>query len=113
MREQMANFDTYTHINELKKVGFEEEQAAVIIKSLMDSRATDISHLATKEQVMKLEATTKEQISEVRSQLTEQINKLEVSVYKQISDTHANTIKWMVGTMIAFAGIILAGIKLL
>lgn len=98
MRQEMRAFDTYTHINELKKAGFNEEQAAVIIKSLVDSRETDISHLATKEQ-----------LSEVKNQLVEQIARLDT----KISDTHTNTLKWMVGTMIAFAGIILAGIKLI
>jgi DNA-binding transcriptional regulator YhcF (GntR family) len=119
MRQQMRAFDTYTHINELKKAGFNEEQAAVIIKSLVDSRETDISHLATKEQVNKLEASTKEHISEVKTQLIERMGKLEVSVHKEIadlhkaiSDTHTSTLKWMVGTIVAFAGIILAGIKL-
>jgi capsule polysaccharide export protein KpsE/RkpR len=84
MRQQMRSFDTYTHINDLKKAGFNEEQAAVIIKSLVDSRDNDISHLATKDQ------------------LESAIAKLETTL-----------IKWMVGTMIAFSGIILAGIKLL
>jgi hypothetical protein len=84
MRQEMRAFDTYTHINALKKAGFKEEQAAVIIKSLVDSRETDISHLATKEQ------------------LDSAIARLETTL-----------IKWVVGTMIAFSGIILAGIKLL
>jgi hypothetical protein len=119
MRQEMRAFDTYTHINELKKAGFNEEQAAVIIKSLVDSRETDISHLATKEQVNKLEASTKEQIFEVKNQLIERMGKLEVSIHKeiadlhkQISDTHANTLKWIVGTMIALVGVIIAAIKL-
>ena len=91
MRQQMRSFDTYTHINELKKAGFKEEQAAVIIKSLVDSRDNDISHLATKEQ----------------------INSLRNEMKNMILETHASTLKWMIGTMLAFSGIILAGIKLL
>lgn len=94
----MRAFDTYTHINELKKAGFNEEQAAVIIKSLVDSRETDISHLATKEQINALD------------------KKIDVSIAKleaKISDTHTSTLKWMVSTMIALAGIFIAGIKLL
>jgi hypothetical protein len=83
MRQQMRAFDTYTHINELKKAGFNENQAAVIIKSLMDSRETDTSHLATKEQ------------------LDSAIAKLETTL-----------IKWMIGTMIALVGVIIAAIKL-
>lgn len=129
MREQMVAFDTYTHINELKKAGFKEEQAAVIIKSLMDSRATDISHLATKEQVFEVKSQLTEQISEVKSQLTEQIsevrsqlNTLEhrvtniektMATKEDLKDVQINLIKWMFGTIIAFSGIILAGMKLI
>lgn len=135
MRQQMRAFDTYTHINELKKAGFNEEQAAVIIKSLVDSRETDTSHLATKEQISEVkthlteriaqleistkeqiansEASTKEQITKFETSIKEQMAQLQISIYKHIADTHASTLKWMVGTMIAFAGILLAGIKLL
>lgn len=109
MRQEMRAFDTYTHINELKKAGFNEEQAAVIIKSLVDSRETDISHLATKEQINKLEASTKEQINALDKKIDVSIAKLEA----KISDTHTSTLKWMVSTMIALAGIFIAGIKLL
>ena len=115
MRQEMRAFDTYTHINELKKAGFNEEQAAVIIKSLLDSRETDISHLATKEQVAKLETSTKEQIFEVKTQINTLDKKIDVSVAKleaMILDTHASSLKWMVGTMIALVGIIIAAIKL-
>lgn len=126
----MRDFDTYTHINELKKAGFKEEQAAVIIKSLMDSRETDISHLATKEQVRKLETSTKEQVRKLEASTKEQVSKLEAStnarfaiIEERISslrnemkamilDTHTSTLKWMVGTMIALVGIIIAAIKL-
>ena len=126
MRQEMRAFDTYTHINELKKAGFNEEQAAVIIKSLLDSRETDISHLATKEQVAKLETSTKEQVAKLETSTKEQIfevktqintldKKIDVSVAKleaMILDTHASSLKWMVGTMIALVGIIIAAIKL-
>lgn len=95
MRQQMRTFDTYTHINDLKEAGFDEKQAAVIIKSLVDSRETDISHLATREQ------------------LDSSIAKLDASLQKQMMGMQMTIIKWMVGTMIALSGIILAGIKLL
>ena len=109
MRKQMRSFDTYTHINELKKAGFNEEQAAVIIKSLVDSRDNDISHLATKEQVNKLDNKLNVSISKLDAKIDTCISKLET----KIAETHASTLKWMVGTMIAFSGIILAGIKLI
>lgn len=103
MRQEMRAFDTYTHINELKKAGFNEEQAAVIIKSLVDSRETDISHLATKEQVNAIEKVMATK---------EDLKTLEVSIHKQISQLHASTLKWVVGTMIALVGVIIAAIKL-
>jgi len=120
MRQQMKTFDTYTHINELKKAGFKEEQAAVIIKSLVDIRETDISTLATKDQVNVLrneidglKKDTKSQIDSLRNDTKSQIDSLRNKTKALILETHASTLKWMVGTMIAFSGIILAGLKLL
>ncbi len=100
MRQQMRTFDTYTHINDLKEAGFDEKQAAVIIKSLVDSRETDISHLATKEQVNVL----KTQVEALAKTM---------ATKEDLKDMHISTLKWMIGTMIAFSGILLAGIKLL
>src|SRR3989338_2591543 len=127
----MRAFDTYTHINELKKAGFKEEQAAVIIKSLMDSRETDFASLATKEQVANLERTmakkeelaeaiadVTDRIAELRTELKTEISELRTALKTEISelrteikDLQINLIKWMVGLMIAFSGIIFAGIQ--
>ena len=140
----MKAFDTYTHINDLKKVGFKEEQAAVIVRSLMDSRETDLANLATKDQVNNIERTmaTREQlveaIAEVRAEIKEQITELRTEINGQITgvkeqiaelraetnrqitelrteikDLQINLVKWMIGLMIAFSGIIFAGIQLL
>lgn len=98
MRQHMRAFDTYTHINELKEAGFNEKQAAVIIKSLVDSRETDTSHLATREQVSALEI---------------KMNKIDNKIDIAVAKLEATLIKWMIGTMIAFSGILLTGIKLL
>ncbi len=131
MRQQMRTFDTYTHINDLKEAGFDEKQAAVIIKSLVDSRETDISHLATKEQVVALEnkltskvdkltsrveniektMATKEQLDSSIAKLEGKIYALDASLQKQMMEMQMTIIKWVVGTMIAFSGIILAGFK--
>jgi septal ring factor EnvC (AmiA/AmiB activator) len=176
----MKAFDTYTHINDLKKVGFREEQAAVIIRSLMDSREMDLANLATKEQVANIErnmvtredlaeviaevkAELKGDISELRTELKGDIADLRTElkgdiadlrtelaelrtetkkdiadlrtelaelrtetkkdiaglrteitgVKDMIKDLQINLVKWIVGLMIAFTGIILAGIQLL
>jgi UPF0288 family protein (methanogenesis marker protein 3) len=99
----MHSFDTYKHINELKAAGFEEKQAAVIIKSLVESRETDISHLATREQVSEL----KTDIALIKEQMKS------FSTKEELKDVQITLIKWMVGLMIAFTGIILAGFQLL
>lgn len=147
----MKAFDTYTHINDLKKVGFREEQAAVIIRSLMDSREMDLANLATKEQVANIERNmvTREQlaeaiaevkaelkgdIAELRTELKGDIAELRTElaelrtetkkdisglraeitgVKDMIKDLQVNLVKWIVGLMIAFTGIILAGIQLI
>lgn len=103
MRQTMHPFDTYKHINELKAAGFEEKQAAVIIKSLVESRETDISHLATREQVSEL----KTDIALIKEQMKS------FSTKEELKDVQITLIKWMVGLMIAFTGIILAGFQLL
>ncbi len=109
MRESIRMFDTYIHINELKKAGFNEEQAAVIIKSLLDSRETDISHLATKEQVAKLEVSTNTQFAKIEGDIAS----LRSEMKAMVLETQASILKWMICTMIAFTGIILSGMKLL
>ena len=117
-------FDTYIHVNELKNAGFNEKQAAVIIKSLIDSRGdSDLSHLATNEQVQKLELqvhATNEQVQKLEQSTTAQINNLDkkIEIYfskleTKIAETHASTLRWMIGTMVAFSGIVFAGIQLL
>ena len=127
MRQKMRTFDTYTHINDLKEAGFDEKQAAVIIKSLVDSRETDISHLATKEQVISLETQVnvlKIQVGAIEHRVgniektmatKEQVEMLAktMATKEDMKDMHISTLKWMIGTMIAFSGILLAGIKLL
>ena len=100
MRQTMHAFDTYKHINDLKNAGFEEKQAAVIIKSLVESRDNDISHLATKEQVENGINLIKEQMKSLATK-------------EEFKDIQINLIKWMIGLMIAFTGIILTGFQLL
>jgi capsule polysaccharide export protein KpsE/RkpR len=107
MRQTMHSFDTYKHINELKAAGFEEKQAAVIIKSLVESRETDISNLATKEQVSEI----KTQVAVIEHRVSN-IEKT-MATKEELKDVQITLIKWMVGLMIAFTGIILAGFQLL
>jgi hypothetical protein len=56
MREERVvhNFDTYQYITDFKKQGFNEEQAKLIVRSILESREYDLSKLATKEQISTL-----------------------------------------------------------
>ncbi len=53
--KKTMNFDTHKYIKELESSGFNEKQAEVIVKSLLDSRDYDLSKLATREQVNALQ----------------------------------------------------------
>ena len=49
-------FDTHRIVKRLKLAGFTEEQAEAVTDAVQDAAALDLSHLATKDQVMALEA---------------------------------------------------------
>ena len=105
------NFDTYKYIKALVAQGMQEPQAEIIINSIADSREIDLSHLATREQISALEKSTKEQFIALKEQMAtkEQLKDLEIKIVQ----SHASTIKWMVGTVIAFSGITIAAIPLI
>lgn len=142
MSEHMHTFDTHKHIKELEAVGFKEKQAEALVQSFLISRETDLSKLATKEQVESLKQATKEQIESLRQSTNERfsnldkrmdgldkrMDKLEEKIEKfatkdylsaeiskiqsSIHETQTTMIKWMIGTLLAFSGIILASLKL-
>lgn len=63
----MHTFDTHKYVKELQATGFDENQAEVIVKSLLESRDYDASKLATKEQVFVLEKDVKALEKDVKS----------------------------------------------
>ena len=76
-------FDTHKYIKSLQETGFNEKQAEMLIKSLLESRDFELSTLATREQVAKVEAKLGKEISAIR----EQVAKVEVKLDKEISAT--------------------------
>ena len=74
-------FATHKYIKSLQESGFNEKQAEMLVKSLLESRDFDLSILATREQVSKIESNLEKQISATR----EQVSKTEASLEKQIS----------------------------
>jgi chromosome segregation ATPase len=67
MKAVMHTFDTHKYVKELQATGFDEHQAEVIVKSLLESRDYDASKLATKEQIFVLEKDIKSIEEDIKS----------------------------------------------
>jgi hypothetical protein len=65
-----AAFDTLEISKRLKSVGFDDAQAEAITGVLRDSREADLSRLATKDDLARLEATLRAEIEILRRDLT-------------------------------------------
>ena len=96
---EVKAFDTHKYIKELQSSGFDENQAEVIVKSLLESREYDFSKLATREQVSNLEKNSKEQHFSLDKQMIkfatkEQITNLEKNTKEQISSLEKQMIKF-------------------
>lgn len=84
-------FDTHKHIKSLQETGFNEKQAEKLVKSLLESRDFNISILATREQLTKVEA----------------------KLQKEIANVKTNILKWMLPFMLSsFTMIVAIMIKL-
>jgi triphosphoribosyl-dephospho-CoA synthetase len=65
-----AAFDTLEISKRLKSVGFDDAQAEAITGVLRDSREADLSKLATKEDVARVETTLSAEMEILRRDLT-------------------------------------------
>ncbi|MBF0134375.1 MAG: DUF1640 domain-containing protein [Magnetococcales bacterium] len=101
-------FDTHAYIKELKAVGFTEEQAEVQSKTLSSIFKTNLDELATRRDLKELELATKRDIKELESATKQGLKELEV----KIAEAKAETIKWMVGLLLAQTGLILTFFRL-
>lgn len=89
-------FDTHKYIKNLQETGFNEQQAEVIVKSLLESRDFDLSILATREQVNNLEKklkdfATKDQLNKLESNLKAEINGLRKDTKTEINGLRQET----------------------
>ena len=119
-------FDTHKYIKSLQESGFNEKQAEMLVKSLLESRDFDLSILATREQVSKIESNLEKQISAIREQVTQldgKIDKVESNLEKKIIELKSEIIevkselkesissikhdmlKWIVPMMLTIIGI--------
>ncbi len=89
-------FDTFTYAEGLKNSGIPDEHVRALTQEL--TKAFKSEDVATKQDVKDLESVAKIEIEMVR---------------KEIEVAKAETIKWVVGLMVAQTGIVIAAIKLL
>jgi len=118
----MKTFDTHEQVKALKEVGFKESQAEVIIKSILKAKDYDLDILATREELDNFNNKTKERIDGLEKRIDERIKifekKTDGFVTKEESEAELHelqvrNIQWMIGSMIAFSGVIIAAIKVL
>jgi hypothetical protein len=64
-----AAFDTLQISKRLKSVGFDDAQAEAITGVLRESREADLSRLATKDDIARLETATKDDIARVKDDI--------------------------------------------
>ena len=107
-------FDTHKYIKSLQESGFNEKQAEMLVKSLLESRDFDLSILATREQVSKIESNLEKQISAIREQVTQldgKIDKVESNLEKKIIEVKYDILKWIIPIMLTNVAI-MVGIAL-
>ena len=68
---QPPSFNTHSVVKKLVAKGFIESQAEEIVDAILEGRNSDLSQLATKEQVAELRNEMKSDIGKVRTEVTE------------------------------------------
>ena len=103
MVENVSIFDTYKHIKALQESGSKEEQARVIVESLLASRDSDLSKLVTKEVFLVANNELKKEIGELRveidsvkSELREEMAIMNRELRDIISSAKNDAMRWVV-----------------
>jgi hypothetical protein len=117
------NFDTHKYIKELEASGFPEEQAEVLIKSMLATRSYNAAQLATREQVEKLEnelkQNTREQVEKLEKELTkfatrEQLEKelakfaTREQLQAEIASVKYDILKWIIPMFLGLIGMMVS-----
>ncbi len=95
-------FDTLSTYEAITAAGVDDKAARAISKAIADSVTAYRANLATRDDL-------KLAIAELRAELKTEI----ATVRELIASTQNRTIIWNFGMMVTFAGLIVAGIKLL
>ena len=86
-------FDTHKYIKSLQETGFNEQQAEILVKSLLESRDFDLSILATREQISEV----KTEIAQLDSKLSKEISVVKSDLQKDIAEVKSDLQKDIAG----------------
>jgi hypothetical protein len=89
--------DTLKVSRNLRSAGFTEPQADAVIAAVQEASVIDLSPLATKADLVRLEAATKADLLELKADIA----RLETTLVKIIGDRHSDTLKWVCGLIVA------------
>ena len=101
-------FDTLEISKRLRSVGFDDAQAEAITGVLRESREADLSRLATKDDVARLESTTKNDIARLESTTKNEIARLETTLRAEMEILRRDLTIRLGGMIVVATGILLA-----
>ena len=116
-RDRVMNykpFDTHKYIKSLQETGFNEQQAEVLVRSLLESKDFDLSFLATREQIVQLDnkidsyrKDTKTEIDSLRKDIKLEMSEHKQSITAEMSKNKTEILKWVIGLFIVLVVTIL------
>lgn len=111
-------FDTHKYVKELQGTGFNESQAEVIVRSLLESREYNFSKLATRYQLTMLENSMSNKLENIENSMNNRfeaiegkldfkIDNLRNEIKVEISNAQLTILKWMIPCFITTIGMII------
>jgi hypothetical protein len=97
-------FDAIEHLKRLKQEGFSEAQAESMVKMVRDVQETNLSFIATKTDIEKLD----NKFDNVRAELKAEIKNTESRLEAKMAEGNVKIIMWMFGGFISMGGLLTA-----
>lgn len=123
--------DTYESIRNLKSAGIEERHAEAIVAEFKKVQDSSLAHLATKEDLIKLEMATREDLARLELATREDLRKHELATQEnlkklematkedlmklelKVAELKSDIIKWVLGISAAQAALIVTLLRVL
>ena len=86
-------FDTLKTARALESKGFSREQSEALAEQLAESRSIDLSHLATRDDLLTTRDELKREIGDVKSSLKVEIAEVKAGLKVEIAETKADLLK--------------------